>query len=201
MTTQMDTFNPPRGSILLVASWFGASLTGFIFASFFLLYLSTSKVSLPNSSTYQLYSALPPSLVETSDGITSSDGRVKAVEEFFKSYKSVLADSAVTFIAVADKYQLDWRLLPSISMQESNGGKRMIKDSHNPFGFGIYGSKVIKFSSFEEGIETVGKTLRENYLNEGLKTLEEIMAKYTPPSLSKGGAWAKGVNAFMEELR
>lgn len=186
---------------ILLASWFGASTTGFLFASFLLIYLSFTKVSLPTSSSYQLYQALPPSISETQEGITSSDGRIKAVEEFFKNYKSVLATESNTFISVADKYKLDWRLLPAISMQESIGAKKMIADSYNPFGFGIYGSKVLKFSSFADGIETVGKALREKYLNEGLHTPEQIMAKYTPPSLAKGGAWAKGVSSFMEELR
>lgn len=196
-----DLNNPLQGSFLLVASWFGATLTGLFLGLFLLLFLSVTKVTLSTSSSYQLYSALPPSVSETQDGIVYSDGRVKAIEQFFKGYKSVLASEANTFIQVADKYKLDWRLLPAISMQESNGGRRMIDQSHNPFGFGIYGSKVIKFSSFSEAIETVGRALRENYLNEGLHSTEQIMAKYTPPSLSKGGAWAKGVNSFMEELR
>lgn len=197
----MDFSFPAKGSFLLVIAWFGTTLTGFLFASIFYIYISATVTSIPKANTYQLYLALPPKQAETADGIVSSNGRIKAVEEFFKGYKSILAGEATTFISVADKYQLDWKLLPSISMQESNGGRRMIADSHNPFGFGIYGSKVIKFSSFEEGIETVGKALRENYLNEGLHTPEQIMAKYTPPSLAKGGTWAKGVRSFMEELR
>ena len=86
-------------------------------------------------------------------------------------------------------------------MQESNGGKKVINNSHNPFGYGIYGGLVIKFASWDESIERVGRALREDYLNQGLKNPHQIMAKYTPPSLAKNGAWAKGVTTFMEELR
>ncbi len=86
-------------------------------------------------------------------------------------------------------------------MQESNGGKKVINNSFNPFGYGIYGTKVIRFNSWEEAIERVGRALREEYLNIGLKTPFQIMSKYTPPSLAKDGAWAKGVITFMEELR
>jgi len=100
-----------------------------------------------------------------------------------------------------DKYNLDYRLMPSIAMQESNGGKRVIKNSNNPFGYGIYGSLVLKFNSWEEGIERVGKGLREDYLNEGLTSPYAIMTKYTPSSVAKGNAWAKGVSSFMEELQ
>lgn len=198
---QMDNNNPLQGNFALVASWFGASLTGIFFAVFLLIYLSATETLLPKATTYQLYQALPPVQSETEAGIASSDGRAKALADFFKGYSSILAAEASTFIAVADHYHLDWKLLPSIAMQESNGGRKMINDSHNPFGFGIYGSKIIKFESFAEGIETVGRSLRENYLNEGLHTPEQIMTKYTPPSISKGGAWAKGIRSFMEELR
>ena len=86
-------------------------------------------------------------------------------------------------------------------MQESNGGKKVINNSYNPFGYGIYGSLVIRFKSWEEAIERVGKALREDYLDKGFKNPYEIMVKYTPPSLAKEGAWAKGVTTFMEELR
>lgn len=186
---------------VLVLGWFGASLTCFCFTSLFLFYISTAKTVLPKTSTYQLYQALPPNLSETQDGIAYTDGRAKAIEQFFKNYNSILSTESDVFIRVADKYKLDFRLLPAIAMQESLGGKKVINNSYNPFGFGIYGTSVVKFGSWEQGIETVGKTLRENYLNKGLKTPEEIMAKYTPPSLAKGGPWAKGVRTFMEELR
>ncbi len=197
----MDKLYPVSGNFNLVANWFGASLTCLAFSLTFLLYISSPKTTLPKPSTYQLYQALPQSQTQAQTGIVYSDGRAKSIENFFKDYNSVLASFSNQFIQVADKYQLDFRLLPAIAMQESNGGKRVINESHNPFGFGIYGNNVVKFSSWEEGIERVGKSLREDYLNQGLKTPEEIMAKYTPPSLAKGGSWAKGVRSFMEELR
>ena len=134
-----------KGESVLLVSWFGASITGFLFALFLFIYLSFTGISLPTSSSYQLYQALPPSISEAQEGITSSDGRIKAIEEFFNSYKSVLSTEANTFINVADKYNLDWRLLPAISMQESIGARKMIQSSYNPFGYGIYGSKILKF--------------------------------------------------------
>ncbi len=42
--------------------------------------------------------------------------------------------------------------------------------------------------------------LSHKYIDIGLDTPEKIMAKYTPPSLEKGGPWAKGVNQFMSDL-
>lgn len=182
-------------------AWFGATATTLIFSLLFSIYLSTTKEIKPTVQSFKIYAALPKSEATVSDDISHADGRSKIIENFFKTYKAPLAASNNTFIAVADKYNLDWRLLPAIAMQESNGGKKLIKSSYNPFGYGIYGDKVTKFSSWEEAIERVGRALREDYLNIGLKTPFQIMTKYTPPSLSKEGAWAKGVIAFMEELR
>jgi len=186
--------------LTMAAAWFGAASTSLLISILFLLYLSFEHTSIPVAQNFKLYAALPDNTQIVTDSIEIKDARAKIVEDFFLSYKSQLADYSNYFIQVADKYNLDYRLLPAISMQESNGGRRMIKDSYNPFGFGIYGSKALKFESFEEAIEKVGYSLREDYLNQGLETTEEIMTKYTPPSLEKGGAWAKGVNTFISEM-
>lgn len=187
--------------IYLVAAWFGTAFISLIFSLTLMVYLNTGQVVKASSQDFKLYAALPASEVEYEDSIVFSDARAKIIENFFKGYDSLLAGYSETFLEVADKYDLDYRLLPAISMQESNGAKRIIKESYNPFGYGIYGDKVVKFASWEEAIERVGKALRENYLDAGLTAPEEIMIKYTPPSLAKGGAWAKGVSYFMEEMK
>lgn len=183
-----------------VAAWFAASTTALIFLILFSLYLSELNLVKPNSQNFKLYAALPNEEANISQDIISADGRAKIIDNFFKRYKSSLADLGPVFIQVSDKYQLDYRLLPAIAMQESNGAKKMIDGSYNPFGYGIYGTLVVKFRSWDEAIERVGKAIREDYLNQGLKTPYQIMTKYTPPSLNKDGAWAKGVSIFMEEL-
>ena len=186
---------------LFVASWFGAAITILIFSILFLIYLSHPKIVQYSSQSFKLYAALPKDSVVQTQQVTVADARAKIIEDFFKNYSSPLSSYAQTFIKVADNYKLDWRLLPAISMQESSGGRKVIKNSYNPFGYGIYGNLVVRFSSWEESIEKVGKALRSDYLNAGLNSPQQIMAKYTPPSLAKGGTWAKGVSSFMEELR
>jgi hypothetical protein len=105
---------------------------------------------------------------------------------------------ASNVVEQADKYGLDFRLIPSIAMQESNLCQKIIADSHNCWGFGIYGKKVTKFQSYPEAIETVTRTLAQNYVAGGLNTPETIMKKYTP---SNNGSWANGVNYFMDRLQ
>lgn len=196
----MDTVKS-QTSIWFAAAWFATATTSLMFALVLGFYLATPKLLKPTTQNFKLYAALPKSETTITDEIGSSDGRAKIIEDFFKGYNSPLANHSNLFIQVSDKYQLDYRLLPAIAMQESNGGKKVIDDSYNPFGYGIYGSLVVRFNSWNEAIERVGKALREDYLNKGLKTPFQIMAKYTPPSLSKDSAWAKGVTSFMEELR
>lgn len=132
--------------------------------------------------------------------ISKGDARPILIANFFREHKSLLTPLSEDFVKVADRYKLDFRLLPAIAMQESNGGKRLPKDSYNPFGYGIYGSKVLRFASFQEALEKVAKGLKRDYIDQGLENPDQIMAKYTPPSLQKGGAWALGVSAFMEQL-
>lgn len=186
---------------IFVGAWFGLAISTLIFALLFLFYISHAQVVQVRSQSFGLYAALPRDTPLQTLSITPSDARAKIIEDFFKGYESPLSLYAKKFVAVSDSYNLDWRLLPAISMQESVGGKITVNGSHNPFGYGIYGNLVIKFASWEEGIEKVGKALRVDYLDLGLKTPSQIMTKYTPPSLAKGGSWAKGVSSFIEELR
>lgn len=185
--------------------WFAATTWTLLFALLFLINLTYPRiVPTPNGLNYRMYKALPSSLPDLNGqetSISKGDGRTVIVANFFRQRKSPLADFAETFIQVADEQKLDYRLMPSIAMQESNGGRILPKDSFNPFGYGIYGGKVLRFASFEEAIETVGAGLKKNYISQGLNTPQEIMVKYTPPSLAKGGAWAIGVSAFMEQLQ
>lgn len=197
---QMDN-SKPLVSTWFVAAWFGASIITLIFSLTFVFYLTHPKTVKPKIQSFKLYAALPKSGGFILDEISQSDGRAKIIEDFFKSYKSPLASYSKNFVEVADKYNLNWRLLPAIAMQESAGGKKTIKNSYNPFGYGIYDKLVTSFNSWDEAIETVGKGLKENYLNKGLKTPYQIMTKYTPPSVSKGDAWAKAVSSFIAQLQ
>ena len=144
------------------------------------------------------YAALPYAQNTFSDNIEQKDVRVDAVSDFFKRYRSELEPYAENIIASADKYGLDYRLVPAIAMQESNLCKKAPKNSYNCWGFGIYGKQTLKFDNFEEAIEIVTKTLVRDYKNRGLVTPEEIMKKYTP---SSNGSWARGVSHFMNQLQ
>jgi hypothetical protein len=105
---------------------------------------------------------------------------------------------APSIVDTADKYGLDFRLTTAIAQQESNLCKKIPPESNNCWGWGIHSQGTLGFSSFQEGIENVSKGLREEYLDKGFRTTEEIMSKYTPLS---PGSWAEGVNKFMAEMQ
>ena len=137
-------------------------------------------------------------------GVSSSvDPRIATLQNFLETKKSPLAPHAAVFIEAADRYRLDWRLLPAIAGQESSFGKMIPWDkqngehSFNAWGWGIYGDLIVSFSSWEEGIWKTAEGLRNGYIDQGLLTLEEFMRFYTPRS---DGSWARGVSFFMEQI-
>ena len=101
---------------------------------------------------------------------------------------------------ISDKYALDYRLLVAIARQESGLCRSIPDNSFNCWGYGIYGDRVTRFDSYPQALNTVAKGLKINYIDKGLITPEQIMAKYTPPSIDKGGPWAKAINQFFIEL-
>lgn len=123
--------------------------------------------------------------------------KVTTLEKFFKKYNSPLINHAETFVLVAERYNMDYKLLPSIACMESTCAKFLINGSYNPFGWGIYGSNVVRFKNYDEAIETVGKGIYTGYVLKGADTPEKIAPIYTPPNHRN---WLSGVRYFSNEI-
>jgi len=143
-------------------------------------------------------SSAPFVLGEYTTQFQLADSRVANLKTFFRKHNSVLYDHAEFIVKTADKYGFDYRLIPAIAMQESNLCRLIPENSYNCWGWGIYGSIVTRFSSYEEAIETVAKGLKTEYIDKGYITASAIMQKYTP---SSNGSWAHGVNTFLKILQ
>ncbi len=156
---------------------------------------STSTVLRPG---VQVYASLPTNFPTISGQITVADARVEIVRQYLASYNSPLLPYAEKLVQEADKNELDFRLLAAIAQKESNLCKIIPYGSYNCWGWGITSVSSLAFKSFDAGIETVSHGLKENYVDEGLMTPEEIMTKYNPGS--PNGEWAKGVRQFMSEM-
>lgn len=195
--------------LLIISGWFtGVLLT--LFVSFFTIHTITSTRELAIISpfgqdptdTAKLISTshTNPEVKGVSTAVTTKDARPVLIAEFLEANDSPLKPydywgSKLT--EIADRYQLDFRLLPSIAMQESNLCRKIPPDTYNCLGLGIHSRGTWGFPSFESNFEKAAEILRKNYLNEGLITPDEIQDKYTPGS---NGSWEFAVNSFMDQL-
>lgn len=155
------------------------------------------KVVMGTWPPLELYSALPPQVGTVSQEILPGEARPLIIRNYLEQYHSPMAPYADFIFQISEKWGLDYRLIVAISQCESNLCKKIPEGSFNCWGFE---NGETKFLSWKQAIEQVAKTLKEDYVDKGLVTPEEIMPKYAPPSVEKGGPWAKCVNQFLVEL-
>lgn len=159
--------------------------------------VTSRELSVYPKSGARVFASLPTNLPSVGGEATALDARPELVRQYFEYWGSPLVPYAGLVVETADRYQLDYRLTTAIAQQESNLCKFIPPGTNNCWGWGIHSAGTLGFDSFEEGIEIVSKGLREEYLNKGYETVEEIMSKYTPLS---NGSWAAGVTKFMAEI-
>ena len=117
------------------------------------------------------------------------DPRLSRLQEFFAQRDCPLREAAADFLIAADRNDLDWRLLPSISIIESSGGK----DYRNNNVFG-WDSCRESFTSVREGIHFVADQLANSKMYKD-KTLENKLSTYNPV-----GDYPRKVKAVMHAL-
>lgn len=134
--------------------------------------------------------------------VEPEDGRAEIVAKFLERHSSPMTPYDYygrRLVEIADQYNLDFRLLPAIAMQESNLCRKTHSEApHNCLGFGIHERGTLDFSSYEAGFERAALELRAFYVDQGRITTEQVMRKYTPAS---DGSWANSVNQWMAEMR
>lgn len=108
--------------------------------------LFAGLLAAPITASVQQYKAAP--------AIDEKDPRLSRLQKYFGDRDCPLRDAAKDFLAAADQNQLDWRLLPGISMIESSGGK----DYRNNNVLGWDSCKE-RFSSVRAGIHYVAAQL------------------------------------------
>ncbi len=125
------------------------------------------------------------------------DYRVKVLEEYLNKYNSPLAPYAGNFVENADRYNLDWKFVAAISGLESTFGQQIPYNSYNAWGWGIYGDNMIRFKSWDEGIQTISQGLREKYMDKwGAQDVYQIGKFY-----ASSPTWAQRVSYFMNNIQ
>ena len=118
-----------------------------------------------------------------------SDPRLTRLQQFFAAQARPLRNLAKDFLAAADQYGLDWRLLPSISIVESGGGKNY--RNNNIFG---WDSGRQKFPSIRASIHTIAAKLATSRMYRH-KDVDHILRTY-----NSRPAYAARVKAVMQTI-
>jgi hypothetical protein len=118
-----------------------------------------------------------------------TDARLERLKAFFGKFNCPAKDYSSDFIVAAERYDLDWRLLPSISYLESTGGKTA--RNNNLFGWNCGRSG---FSSASAGIHEVGRRLARSSRYRS-KNLDQLLATYNPV-----GDYAQKVKCIMQRI-
>lgn len=179
----------------LVLSWFIFAPFAIILSLIF-LHQDNKIVNLSEKIATNTYIAETDSHIDGEIlGIEIKDTRPYIITNLLKG--RVLEPYAGYMVEIADKYGIDFRLIPAIAMKESSGGDKAPPGTYNAWGF-ENGRTV--FHSWDQAIDNVGKTLKERYIARGLITPEQIMAVYAPPQLETGGKWARDINYFFSQM-
>lgn len=113
---------------------------------------------------------------------------------YLAKFNSPLQDHAQDFIDAAKTYDIDWKLVPAIAGVESTFGK-VIPGGYNAWGWGVYGIQAIFFNSWKEGIFTVTKGLKEDYISRGLLDPYAMNKRY-----AASPNWGGKVSFFIAEI-
>ncbi len=188
-------------AFVLLALWTPATI----------ILLIISVISLVSFGRGDLYLTMNPEALAKNQNVFSfpistlpqnvlpeQDVRITVLQKFFQIYKSPLSESIEDIIKYADLNGIDYSLIPAIAMQESGGCKNIPLDSFNCWGIGIYGDKVLRFSSYKEAIEKVSRTIKEAYIKKGLTNATLVEDRWTP---SSRGNWSYAVNFFISKIR
>ncbi len=152
----------------------------------------TALVLPQNAMAFEKQQTASARLAITIENEKSDDIRVQALENIFAKYNSPLAGEGKSYVELADKNGVDWKLLPSIAGLESSFGKRLMPNSYNAYG---WGGGHIYFDSWSDGIDTITKSLKTRYYARGADTVWTI-----GPIYAESPTWAVRVNSFMEKI-
>ena len=117
------------------------------------------------------------------------DQRLETLRSFFQQFGCPARDYAHVFLEASDAYNLDWRLLPSLSYVESTGGKA----AHGNNLFGWDNGKA-HFPTPAAGIHEVGYQLSHASMYR-TKDLNHLLATYNP-----SGAYSQRVKSVMRQI-
>jgi hypothetical protein len=191
--------------------WFQVTCIVLIFnLSFLSAYKQGATTSIPYPTqlypNFEIQKAVPSSSGKVlGSSITAEDARTLIIERFIKRFRpdSPFLNHAQKIVEEADRYQIDFRLVPAIAMCESNLGARIpSSDSYNAWGIAVYTNtlKGKHFDGWPEAIAWVTKFIREKFYDRGITDLMDIGAIWAPPSVDNNYSWTRCVQGFIDKM-
>src|SRR3984957_4333615 len=123
------------------------------------LLIAASGISAVLLSTWGLETMISKPKVDVAGVFNShpkTDPRTIRLKKFLNKLHCPVAYLSEEFVRAADDNHLDWRLLPSIAIIESGGGKAYIREKKKLLG---WGGGEINFTSVQAGLQTVAYEL------------------------------------------
>ncbi|MEZ4103260.1 MAG: glucosaminidase domain-containing protein [Candidatus Paceibacterota bacterium] len=114
--------------------------------------------------------------------------KIKAakIDAYFGQWDLPASGYGLAMVKAADKYGIDWRLLPALAKLETTGGKHVCKNPKGVNNWFGWGSCKIRFDSVEESFDIIAKNLSgnnpntEHYYKD--KSVAKILEVYNPPA-------------------
>jgi hypothetical protein len=137
---------------------------------------------------------IPTTLIDKISSVNVPEWKVSRVRSFLKNRGAPLATKARYLVQAAQYYGIDYRLVASISIIESSGGKNTYRP-YNAWGWGG-AENAFTFKSWEDSITTVSRGLAGYYAG-GAVTPTQIAPTYNPHTPKE---WARKVTFIMAQM-
>ncbi len=135
---------------------------------------ATGVMAVSMSVAWKWEKTLPPTAVHVAGNFSSypkTDLRTIRLKRFLVKLHCPIANLSEDFVDAADDNHLDWRLLPSIAVVESGGGKAYIKAKNNIFG---WGGGELAFPTLRAGLNEVAYKLGRSPLYRSHNSLGKL---------------------------
>lgn len=110
---------------------------------------------------------------------------------------------------IAEEIGIEYELFEAIIRHETgNRTSKAFKELNNPCGMMYWNGKRMalkKYETIEDGYKACAKNLKNNYIDKGLTTIEQIQKKYAPIGINDKGNvnryWVHGVTSIYNQLK
>lgn len=144
---------------------------------------------------------------KVSSQISSRDTRSLALHGYLETMQCSngsippLADYSEELVDSADKYGLDWKIIPAISGVETWFGCAGDAESYrNAWGMGGGPSNRYRFDTWEEGIDVYAKMLADGYGTDVHTRLYDVASLYVYGHAGRHDKWADGVMKYFNGI-